>query len=175
MNEEEWKTIEGYPDYWVSDRGQVKSLKYGKSRILKPWLNGDGYLFVVLCRDGKQKKFSVHRLVALAFCDGYEDGFEVDHINGKKTDNRAENLRWVCKSINNVNQQKARSQTGYVGVYWRPGNLAKPYQALAKVAGKLKHLGYFATAEDASAARDEFVRSRFLGEELMFHHREEEE
>ena len=162
---EKWKEIEDYSDYWVSDRGRVKSLKYGKTRILKPGLNSTEYLFVVLCRDGKPKFFHVHRLVALAFCDGYEENLQVDHINGKKTDNRAENLRWVCRSLNNVHQQKARSQTGYIGVRQMPDNRAKPYRAEARDgSGKLKHLGMFATAEEASAARDEFVRKRFSGE-----------
>ena len=168
---EKWKEIEGYPDYWVSDRGQVKSFWYRKTRILKPCPNSTEYLRVNLCRDGKQKWFLVHRLVALAFCDGYEEGLEVDHINGDKLDNRAENLRWVPRSLNNVHQQKARSQTGYVGVYQKLDNRAKPYRALASDgSGKIKHLGYFSTAEEASAARDAFVRSRFSGEKLTFRH-----
>ena len=168
---EKWKEIEGYPDYWVSDRGQVKSYRRRKTRILKPRLNIWGYLQVGLYRDGKQKWFPVHRLVALTFCDGYEDGFEVDHINGNKLDNRAENLRWVSRSLNQVHQQKARSQTGYIGVYRMPRNLAKPFVARARDrSGKMKHLGYFSTAEEASAARDAFVRSRFSGEELTFRH-----
>ena len=168
---EKWKEIEGYPDYWVSDCGRVKSLKYGKTRILKPWPNGGGYLFVVLCRDGKPKNFRVHRLVALTFCDGYEDGFEVDHINGNKLDNRAENLRWVPRSLNQVHQQKAKSESGFIGVRQKQGCITKPFEARANDgSGKLKSLGYFSTAEEASRARDEFVRSRFSGEELTFRH-----
>ena len=172
---EKWKEIEDWPEYWVSDCGQVKSFWHRKTRILKLHL-GRGYLYVGLCRDGKQKFFRVHRLVALAFCDGYEEGLEVDHINGKKTDNRAENLRWICHALNKVHQHKARSQTGYIGVRQMQGYITKPYRAEASDgSGKSKHLGYFSTAEEASAARDEFVRKRFFGEELMFHHREEEE
>ena len=168
---EKWKEIEGYPDYQVSDRGLVKSFWHRKTRILKPRL-GRGYLRVKLCRDGKPKNFLVHRLVALAFCGGYEDGFEVDHISGNKLDNRAENLRWVSSSLNHVHQQKAKSKSGYIGVYQMQGNLAKPYRALANDgSGKIKHIGYFSTAEEASAARDEFVRKRFSGEKLTFHNR----
>ena len=168
---EKWKEIEGWPEYWVSDRGLVKSLKYGKTKILKPGLNIWGYLKVGLYRDSKRKWFLVHRLVALAFCDGYEENLQVDHINGDKLDNRAENLRWICHALNKVHQHKARSESGFIGVYRYPGCITKPYRAQANDgSGKLKHIGMFATAEDASAARDEFVRKRFSCEELMFHH-----
>ena len=169
---ERWKAIEDWTEYRVSDRGRVKSSKYGKTRILKPRLSDRGYLLVGLCRDGEQKKAYVHRLVALAFCGGYEVGLEVDHKNGNKLDNRAENLRWVSSSLNHVHQQKAKSKSGFIGVYRKPGNRAKPFQAQAKDdTGKIKHLGCFSTAEEASASRDAFVRKRFSGEELTFHHK----
>ena len=42
----------------------------------------------------------VHRLVALAFVPGWREGLEVNHKNGDKTDNRADNLEWVTHSEN---------------------------------------------------------------------------
>lgn len=64
---EEWRSIDGFLDYEVSNMGRVKSLKYGKTRILKDRPDGSGYFQVILCLDGKEKSHKVHRLVAEAF------------------------------------------------------------------------------------------------------------
>jgi len=53
-----WKTIEGYPDYEVSDMGLVRSFsRYLNGRLLKPGDNGCGYLQIILYSDGKGKSF----------------------------------------------------------------------------------------------------------------------
>ncbi len=44
---------------------------------------------------GRKTTVGVHRLVAMEYCDGYSDGMQVNHKNGIKNDNRAENLEWV--------------------------------------------------------------------------------
>ena len=63
-----WKDIEGFEGlYQVSSFGRVKSLYGKKEHILKPGKRGAGYLFVVLCKDGKKKNILIHRLVASAF------------------------------------------------------------------------------------------------------------
>ena len=106
MNKEIWKDITGYEGlYQVSSDGRVKSLeryvpdwrggdKIQKERILKPIVYKDGYLYVNLYANGKQKKFLVHRLVCTAFHDNSKSKQQVKHINGNKTDNRAVNLEW---------------------------------------------------------------------------------
>ena len=114
---EEWRSIEGYEGYYqVSSLGRVKSLSrlanfnggigLRKGKILKPGVVTDGYLQVVLCKDGKHTKFLVHRLVGMAFqdiCGQYVNGLEIDHKNCCRTDNRAINLRWVTRKENNNN------------------------------------------------------------------------
>lgn len=66
--DEIWKEVENYEGiYQVSNLGQVRSLKFGKTRVLKPGKNGNGYLYVTLCKDGEIKRCKVHRLVAEAF------------------------------------------------------------------------------------------------------------
>lgn len=118
MDVEEWRDIPGYEGFYqVSNLGRVKSLDImvngGKSlykkmgRMRKPVLNSqNGYLTVVLCKNGKHTTCYLHRLVARAFCPGYMPDMVVNHINEIKTDNRASNLEWCTKSYNNLYANK---------------------------------------------------------------------
>lgn len=63
---EKYKVVPGYEDYEVSDFGNVRSLKFGKIKVLRSKLN-NGYLQVGLCKNGERKMFFVHRLVVSAF------------------------------------------------------------------------------------------------------------
>lgn len=71
---------------------------------LAPWMEKTGYLAVQYRLNGKRHRTHVHRLVALAFVPGHFEGATVNHINGKKTDNRPENLEWVSLAQNTVHQ-----------------------------------------------------------------------
>lgn len=100
-----WKDIEGFEGlYQVSNLGRVKSMNYnrtGKEKILKKSVT-HGYERVVLYKDKKQYNKNVHRLVAGSFIDNPNNLESVNHINGIKTDNRAENLEWVTCKENNI-------------------------------------------------------------------------
>lgn len=65
-----------------------------KSKNIEPFLNKEGYNEVVLEKDGKSKSFPVALLVAKAFIPNPNNFPYVIHINGVKTDDRAENLMW---------------------------------------------------------------------------------
>lgn len=125
--EEVWKDIRGWEGYYqVSNIGRVRSLdrivkssrfeKHCKGQILKLRYDKDGYLTVHLrnAEKGKNRLAKVHRLVADAFIfnpDMFRDS--IDHINGKRDDNRVENLRW-CTVKENANfplAQKNRSES----------------------------------------------------------------
>lgn len=118
-----YKEIEGYSGlYAVSNLGNVKSLGNGgsnnsKERILKLTKNKDGYLHIILCKEGKRKKHLVHRLVAEAFLDNPQNLPQVNHKNEIKTDNREDNLEF-CTHFYNINygtrnQRLAESNTNH--------------------------------------------------------------
>lgn len=92
--------------YEISDYGCVRSLDYqGKKRIkyLRNKKRPTGYCQIALFRDGKRKRFSVHRLVWEAFVGKIPDGYEIDHINAVRDDNRLVNLRVVTSKENHAN------------------------------------------------------------------------
>lgn len=101
MMNEIWKDIKDYPNYMVSNLGNVKNIKTGK--ILKNRKNTKAYLYVGLCKNGKVKQYLVHRLVAEHFIPNPDNLPQIDHINTNKIDNRVENLRWVTAKENNNN------------------------------------------------------------------------
>ena len=114
--------IEGYPNYLIYPEGRVWS-NYGKGGFLKHVVSHKGYDRVGLHRDGKKKKFSVHRLVAQTFIPNPDNKPEVDHINQDRSDNRLENLRWVTKSENGQNQGKRiNNKSGHKNICYDKNN-----------------------------------------------------
>ena len=81
----------------VNRRGDVLSHDGTPKR---PWTSGAGYLKIGIKYGGKQHKAYVHRLVADAFVDNPRGLNEINHKNGNKHDNRAENLEWCTHSQN---------------------------------------------------------------------------
>lgn len=106
------RNVIGYEDrYYILDTGQVFSRKRSKrSKIngdiqLKEDTNSCGYKRVTLSKDGETKRVFVHRLVAEHFLDkpcNVEGRLEVNHIDGDKSNNAADNLEWVSGSDNMV-------------------------------------------------------------------------
>ena len=113
-----WKDVVGYEGlYKVSNLGNVKSVekvdRRGWHRQEKQLLlqnNKTGYLQVGLRINGKERKFLVHRLVAMAFLENTNNYEMVNHKNCIKNDNRVENLEWCDEKYNSnyADAQKRR-------------------------------------------------------------------
>lgn len=95
-----WKDINGYEGhYQISSYGRVRNVDSGY--ILAGDTNNIGYKRVWLYVPVK-KRFFVHRLVAVHFCDGYQEGLVVNHKDGNKLNNHVTNLEWVTRSENDL-------------------------------------------------------------------------
>lgn len=98
---EEWRDVVGYEGkYQVSNLGRVRNFK--NFNVIDGWTTRSGYISVHLSNQGKPRKKSVHRLVAMAFISNPLSKPHIDHINCNRQDNRVENLRW-CTHKENMN------------------------------------------------------------------------
>ena len=152
---EEWRTIEGFPDYQVSNLGNVKSLNYsktGKEQIMRQKIT-NGYYMICL---GRKNYRLVHRLVCQTFLPNPENKLEIDHINRNKLDNRLENLKWCNRSENLCNRND----------YFKGTNTGEPYISyikrddrykFSKKISSLYHQKTFRTLEEAIAYRDSLL------------------
>lgn len=95
-----WKDIQGYEGYYqISSEGNVRNVK--TNQILIGDTNNIGYRRVTLYSPTK-KRFFIHRLVALHFCEGYKKNLVVNHKDGNKLNNNYQNLEWVTRSQNDL-------------------------------------------------------------------------
>ena len=149
MKEEIWCPIKGYENlYEVSDQGRVRSIKFGKDKILKPFRNTQGYLQVKLWKNGEIKKCLVHRLVSKTFTPNPDNLPEVNHKDEDKTNNKVENLEW-CDRKSNCNygtRNKRISQkltngklSKSVIQYSKDGEFIKEWQSLHDIEINLKY------------------------------------
>ena len=127
---EVWIDIAGYEGlYQVSNLGRIQSLprvnlcvnrKYvRKGKVLKGMSDKDGYLYVLLSKEGVQRKFLIHRLVAKHFIPNPQNFPQVNHRNEVVDDNRLENLEW-CDCVYNIRygtglKRRAKLQTNKHG------------------------------------------------------------
>ena len=91
--------IDGFP-YVIHPCGTILRIWDGYTKEIKPCKDTKGYMVVGVSKNGKSKKFLVHRLLALHFIPNPENKPCIDHINGIKHDNRLENLRWLTNKEN---------------------------------------------------------------------------
>lgn len=80
-------------DYEVSEEGNV----YRDGKQLKPYLCDNGYYKVVGSKNGQRVHIWIHKAVGELYVPNYQEGFEILHLNGEKTDNRHTNLMWTSR------------------------------------------------------------------------------
>lgn len=147
MKQEYWKTINEFPNYQVSNYGEVRNQITGRN--LKP-LASTNYYRVCLYNEWGSKNIPIHRLVISYFVDNpYPNTLEyVNHIDENKHNNRADNLEW-CTAKYNYNWSKdsaikgsirsavERGKTKKVVVYNIWTQKAKLYSSTREVERKL--------------------------------------
>jgi len=118
METEEWKSIPGYEMlYEASNKGRIRtcegkvtsnarcSHRVWRQRIMKQKCTenakGRKDYRVSLWKEGHEKTWLVSRLIAMTFCNGYEEGMTVNHIDGNPLNNNASNLEW-CSLEENI-------------------------------------------------------------------------
>jgi hypothetical protein len=108
-------------------------------------VNADGY--VQICVDGK--RYLAHRLAFLYMTGKWPDG-HVDHRHGVRHENRWDCLRDVTRTVNQQNLRKATKAngSGLLGAF----SVGSRFKSSIRAGGKVIHLGYFSTAEQAHEA-----------------------
>lgn len=102
------RQIPGYPEYAATNDGRILKVKRNGFKFITPRDNGTGYVIVhVRDLNGKNVIRKVHRLMALAFIGPQPSPkHEVCHINGRRDDNRIENLKWDTRKNNIADRRK---------------------------------------------------------------------
>ena len=96
---EMWREIPGTNgEYMVSNTGKVRTTKTG--RILAPAIDARGYERVCLFKKDRDRRYKVHRLVAITFLPNPNGKKQVNHKDGNKRNNCVDNLEWVTNEEN---------------------------------------------------------------------------
>lgn len=98
METEIFKTIEEFPNYMISNFGNIIKTKSGNQ--LTKVMNDRGYNQIRFCINGKTYKKKIHRLVANAFIPNPNKLPEINHKDGNKSNNTVSNLEWCTRKQN---------------------------------------------------------------------------
>jgi hypothetical protein len=148
--EEIWKVIDDYPNYKVSNFGNVYSIINNMIMTHEVTKKGKGYHRVELYKNGKSKHKTVSRLVYQMFGErrSIMKNFQVEHQNRNKDDNHITNLRLSTKSQNEANKIKCKTNyqgnkpsRSFIGVTYR--KRSRKWESSIKVKSKSFYLGLF--------------------------------
>lgn len=128
---EEWKIIEGYTNYEVSNLGNIRNIKKNKTMTI---YYRKGYCLVKLSENNVSKEHKVHRLVAKAFIDNPNKYLCINHKDENKSNNRVDNLEWCNHTYNNNfgtrGQRQAIKIKKKVKQYDMHGNLIREFSSI---------------------------------------------
>jgi len=150
---EEWRKIEGYDKYEVSNLGQVRR----GGRVLKPYVkpgNTTSYNLIYLCKDGVRIHKQVHRLVALAFLPNPENKTTVNHKDHDGLNNSVDNLEWATSQEQNLYSPPPIGKSGqrYIGL-----TNSNSYQVRITRNCSVVYNKTFPTLPEAVKARDNYT------------------
>lgn len=151
--------IDGFPNYEVSNYGNVRNKSTG--RILKAIKSNTGYYNVSLC-NGVNKPIpkQIHRLVLTTFENNNYNKSFVDHIDNNRINSCLFNLRYATNRENHFNRSiSSRNTSGVKGVSWFKRD--KKWRVRIGVNEKQIHIGYYDNIEDAIQARKAKAKELF--------------
>ena len=109
---EKWiKNYEG--EYSITDDGKVISYKMKRPKVLKSWIDRQGYENIKLSKNNTTKHYLIHRLVAEAYIPNPNNSLEVNHKDFNRSNNNVSNLEWCDRRYNIEN-----SSLGFVRNYY---------------------------------------------------------
>ena len=140
-----WRPIKGYEGlYEVSNLGRVKSIRFGKEKIMSSKAKGNKYLKIMLSKNKTYKRFYVHRLVAEAFLEIPEElkhlkgtrYLQVNHKDENKLNNSVENLEY-CTAKYNTNfgtciERRIKKQSKKILQYTLDGEFVREWESIAE-------------------------------------------
>lgn len=104
LDGEIWIVFSENENYQISSKGRIKNRKTNRLLHLD---NKQKYARIELCRNGKKKKYYIHRLVYCAFHNDFNlEGFVIDHIDGNTKNNKLENLQKITQQENCLKQER---------------------------------------------------------------------
>jgi len=157
-NPKEYNNLEAIPGYdnykFDNELLQVYNLKTDK--YLNNYLDKGGYYMIGLCKNGKEKRYGIHQLVYI-INNPTEDitGFDIDHIDGNKTNNKIENLRKATRS-DNCSNAKTYITNKSTGIKYISKNQWNTYVFKLQKNG-IRYSKNFKTLEEAIEHRDRVV------------------
>lgn len=121
------------------------------------YTNKQGYIEI----NSSNGKILAHRLIFYMFNDYLPD--LIDHIDRDCRNNLIDNLREADKRLNSINRELQRNNTtGYKGIFKEVNNDNIRYRARVYYYGKTYNVGSFNSLEDASYARENFIKNKGL-------------
>jgi hypothetical protein len=129
---------------------------------LAGWLSANGRWIIAI----DDRFYYRSNIVWLLTYGEWPEGFEVDHWNRRRDDDRPENLRPATRSQQEQNKElNSRNTSGVKGVYWDTGN--QKWRVQITIQGRKISLGSFDYFEDAVEARREGERKFF---DIRYYH-----
>ena len=157
---ETWVEIENFPNYEVSDFGNVRNNNTGQELKPRPIVKNEGkYTCYDVCLYNGTRSLGfhhkIHRLVAKAFIPNPDNKPDIDHIDGDTSNNKITNLQWATASENALNQNnKIRSDntSGHRNIFFC--SQKQKWALNFQENGKSTHCGFYDTKEQATTAKE---------------------